>query len=374
MISLSACGGAARGTGPAATPHALAVTPSPVATAGAPQLADGPTVPPPTSKDAEAILALSSATEACAFDPARGFTSECDARDRWEAEVDLFANGKNDDALVWILEHRAPPARALAASKLSAEGAAFVDDAPLASRLFDVADRETSEAVGAELGLALAAIDLTSTGTVARVLTLLDKRSNRGLTTSLLEELATHDEPTAAIEAAIAAALDDPRPEIRQAAVLGLALADPGVSCPAWKRALADEDPSVGVAASHLVATTRRCEGLVDAVLSFLGAGQRAGRFRDTVVATTLAEICEPSETSRAQRTLAAALAEGFADRTLPTGLREEALRAALACSTDEQKFVERFAKDPDEWVRRMAKDLLRERANKKHRKARRAE
>ncbi len=320
-----------------------------------------PFAEPPPTKEETAIRALALAAEACPFDTIRGFTSECEALDRWEAEADLFVDGRNDSALVSLLERGTDRTRSLSSSKLEAEGSVFRDDAGLAARILTVAERETSEGVGAILGHVVASLDVGAPAVEKRVLALIDRRANRALTMSLLEELTTHNDPNAAIDAALARAMADPRGDVRQASVLGLALSEETVVCAAWKRALEDSDPNVALAASHVVATHRRCPSLIDPVLGFIGKGQRSGVLIDPVVAVTLAELCESDGLDGPQRGLAASIAEGFAEPALPLAMREEALRAALACSPDERRFVKRFAADKDERIRRRAKDLLKE-------------
>ena len=324
----------------------------------------------PTTAAQRAVLALALAVEACPFDAASGFTDECEPLDAWQTETDLFADGASDEALVWLLERGSDRSRTLAARKLADEGSLFTGDAGLSGRMWKVAAREKTGAVGAPLGRALASIRLRETGSESAALGLIDTSANTKLVSTWIAELDPSEGASATLDSLVGKAARDERPEVRRASAEAYATRPAEIACPAHVSMLDDADASVALAAARGLVDdgcppSVAKPGLEKVVALIEKSVARGGASED--VPPILGALCGGAESTPESMHRAAALARTLTEPSHPTAVRERALRAVLACDPKGGKLVAGFEHDEDVWVRVRAKDLLKER-KRKHR------
>ncbi len=321
----------------------------------------------PLSKADAQVVDLATKALACGWTD-DGPALECDAARAWRDARDVFEGGREDSALVEMLERTDDRSRYLGAENLAVFGERYRTDRALATRVVLATEREKSARVGQPLGEAVAKIDVDSTDLFDRVRALAIKDDLLPLRTAIAASLAEHNPASGPSFTLTLDLLRDREKDVRVAAIGALWMCEnrhPAEACSAWREHIDDPgDDDLASRACDYLSWSGHCQDAIDALLDSEERRFKAGKTTEALFAKALGNVCEDVKTTRSQKERATDLARNMAQQTsTPRPARGAARAAGLRCDpTGGRAFVARFATDPDPFVQARTRDLLRPR------------
>jgi hypothetical protein len=290
---------------------------------------------------------------------------DCAALAAWR-DSELLVRGRADATLVSLLEDPNEKVRQLAAGALRASGETFRTDGGLAKRVLAAALAETSEAVGGELGAALATIDGKAAGLSQELAATLREAKLAGLRQSLVAGVLVRNPDQYEVVTKLAA--DDADPGIRRAAVSSLWAGTPAdkipSSCALWlARASEEKDAETAAEAAYSCAAYPQgtgCRDQWDALLAALAKKAETGEVTSARLRNALDSLHRQEAASAEQKKRAVATGRAIVKNTANGEYaRAQTLKWIGEIDPKAKAFATDYLDDPGPAVKTAAEEIV---------------
>ena len=312
-----------------------------------------------------AVVALAKKALACTWNP-QGPKYDCADRKAWESS-DLFKGGKNDATLVAMLEDGNEQVRWLAANRLVPLGSTYRGDKVLAERALNAVLAEKGTLIGRTMGNVAGNIKLSELGLVEKARPLFKAPTPKEIRIGFLDQ-AQFNNRDAYYAAVTELAKSDPDKDIRMAAYgsfwTGTPKGKTAEVCQLWFDITHDANEQVGSHAAYYLSfysLDGGCAAKWDGMLDDIEKRAKAGTAKSSDWPGALYYMSGQKGASDAQKgravTIAKALAENAANGNSSRARALDVVAERDAAGA--KAYLEKFANDPDTYLKGRAQELL---------------